>query len=294
MWPVTVGGRQFVKVGYCLYYSILLVCTSFARSLNPTVCNKGKSRKWTILLALQERKSSDTTRRVDEEIESSDEETVIQTNQRDVIAQSEEYSEITMSHGIKKSMNIEEIYDAVMVPPATSVGLISTEKEDTGRSSGYEEGSNGSLNQSTTKPPENASVCSCNQKKAINSTQKQSVDENATTKPSQKGMRVVAKCHEYATVAMNQKPRRVKVLEEIYDVIVNQLATRKASSPTPLHVEPYAMFTLPALSVTPGNQCAVGKDSPVASDDGYKHSKVASNSTLTLLNIVCRHHSFSS
>ena len=82
---------------------------------------------------------------VDEEIESSDEETVIQTNQRDVAEQSREYNEITMSHGIKKSMNIvEEIYDVTMVPPATSDDLISTEEEDTGSSSGYEEGSNGS------------------------------------------------------------------------------------------------------------------------------------------------------
>ena len=217
---------------------------------------------------------------VDEEIESSDEETVIQTHQRDVVAQSGEYSEITMSHGIKKSINIEEIYDVVMVPPATSDGLISTEKEDTGSSSGYEEGNNGSLSQSTTPQsqslpmPEGDKVGSCNPKKG--STEKQSVDENATTKPSQKGMQVAAKCHEYATVAINQKPRKVKVVEEIYDVIVNQSATRKASSSTPPHVEPYAVCTLPALSVTPGNQCAVGKDSPVASDEDYKHSKVAS------------------
>ena len=219
---------------------------------------------------------------VDEEIESSDKETVIQTNQRDVVAQSGEYSEITMSHGIKKSMNIEEIYDVVMVPPATSEGLISTEKEDTESSSGYEEGSNGSQSQSTIPQsqslpmPEHTEVGSCIQKKGIGSTEKQSVDENGTTKPPQKCMQVVTKCNENAMVAMNQKPRKVKVVAEIYDVIVNQLATRKASLSTPPHVEPYAVCTLPALSVTPGNQCAVGKDSPVASDEGYKHSKVAS------------------
>ena len=219
---------------------------------------------------------------VDEKIESSDEETVIQTNQRDVAAQSGEYSEITMSHGIKKSMNIEEIYDVVMAPPATSDGLISTDKEDTGSSSGYEEGSNGSLSQSATPQsqslpmPENDKVSSCNPKKAIHSTEKQSVDEKATTKPPQKGMQVVAKCNENATVAMNQKPRKVKVVEEIYDVIVNQLATRKASSPTPPHVEPYVVCTLPALSKVPQYQCAVGKDSPATTDEGYIHSKVAS------------------
>ena len=217
---------------------------------------------------------------VDEEIESSDEETVIQTNQRDVVAQSGEFSESTMSHGIKKSMNIEEIYDAVIVPPATCDDLISTEKEDTENSSGYEEGSNGSLSQSTIPQsqslpmPEYVEVSSYNPKK--DSTEKKSVDEKATTKPPQKGMQVAAKCNENAMVAMNQKPRKVKVVEEIYDVIVNQSATRKASSSTPPHVEIYAMCTLSALSVTPGNQCAVGKDSPVASDDGYKHSKVAS------------------
>ena len=219
---------------------------------------------------------------VDEKIESSDEETVIQTHQRDVVAQSGEYSEITMSHGIKKSMNIEEIYDVVMVPPATSDGLISTEKDDTGSSSGYEEGSNGSLSQSTIPQSQSlpmtqdVKVGSCNPKKAIDSTEKQDVDEKATTKPPQKGVQVAAKCNENATVAMNQKPRKVKVVEEIYDVIVNQLADKKASSSTPPHVEPYAVCTLPALSVTSGNQCAVGKDSLAAADEGYKHSKVAS------------------
>ena len=211
---------------------------------------------------------------VDEEIESSDEETVIQTNKRDEAAQSGEYSEITMSHGIKKSMNIEEIYDVVMVPPTTSDGLISTEKEDTGSSSGYEEGSNGSLSQSTTPHsqglpmPKDAKVGSCNQKKAIDSTEKQVVDEKATTKISQKGMQVVAKCNEYAMVAMNQKPRRVKVVEEIYDVIVNQLAAKKTSSSTPPHVEPYAVCTLPALSKVSQNQSAFRKDSAAATDEG--------------------------
>ena len=215
---------------------------------------------------------------VDEEIESSDEEKVIQTNQRDVAAQSGEYSEITMSHGIKKSMNIEEIYDVVMVPPATSDDLISTEKEDTESSSGYEEGSNGSLSQSTTPQsqpmPEDVKVSSYNPKKDL--TEDQNVDEKATTKPPQKGVQVIAKCNENATVAMNQKPRRVKVVEEIYDAIVNQLAAKKTSSPTPPHIELYAVCTLPALCVNPGNQCAVGKDLLAAADEGYKHSKVAS------------------
>ena len=122
---------------------------------------------------------------------------------------------------------------------------------------------------------QDAKVGSCDQKKAIDSTEKQNVDEKAATKPPQKGVQVVAKCDEYAMVAMNQKQRKVKVVEEIYDVIVNQSATRKASSSTPPHVEPYAMCTLPALSVTPRNQCSVAKDSPATTDDGYKHSKVA-------------------
>ena len=223
--------------------------------------------------------ADEETESVDEEIESAYEGTVIQTHQRDVVAQSGEYSQITMSHGIKKPMNTEEIYDVVMVPPATSDGLIPTEKEDTGNSSGYEEGSNGSLSKSTIPQtqclpmPEDVKVSSCNQKKAIHSTEKQSVDEKTTTKSPQKGMQVVAKCDENAMVAMNQK---AKAVEEIYDVIVNQLAAKKTSSPTPPHVEPYAMCTLPALSVTPGNQCAVGKDLLAAADEGYKHSKAAS------------------
>ena len=184
----------------------------------------------------------------DEETESADEGTVIQTNQRDVAAPSGEYSEITMSHGIKKPMKIEEIYDAVMVPPATSDGLISTEKEDTGSLSGYEEGSNGSLSQSTTPQSqslpmaENDRVGSCNPKKTIDSTEKQSVDEKATTKPPQKGIQVVPKGAEYA------KLRKVNVVEEIYDVIVQQLTAKKTSSSTPSHVEPYVVCTLPALS----------------------------------------------
>ena len=216
--------------------------------------------------------ADEETESVDEEIESVDEGAVIQTHQRDVAAQSGEYSEITMSHGIKKSMNIEEIYDAVMVPPATSDGLISTEKENTGNSSGYEEGSNGSQSQSTTPQsqslpmPEHDKVSSCNQKKTIDSTEKQSVDEKATTNTPQKGMQVVPKGAEYA------KPRKVKVVAEIYDVVVNQLATTKASSSTPPHVEPYAVCTLPTLSKAPQNPCAAGKDSPAATDEDYKHS----------------------
>ena len=134
-----------------------------------------------------------------------------------------------------------------MAPRAISDGLISTEKEDTGSSSGYEEGSNGSLSQSTTPQsqslpmPENDKVGSCNPKKAIDSIEKQSVDKKATTKTPQKGMQVVAKCDEYAMTAMNLKQSNVKVVEGIYDVVVNQLATRKASSSTPPHVEPYAV-----------------------------------------------------
>ena len=206
----------------------------------------------------------------DEETESADEETVIQTHQKDVIAQSGEYSEITMSHGIKKPLNIEEIYDVMMVPPATSDDFISTEKGDTGSSSGYEEGSNGSLSQSTTPQsqslpmPEDVEVSSYNPKK--DSTEKQSVDEKATTNTRQKGMQVVPKGAEYA------KPRKVNVVEGIYDVVVNQSATRKASSSTPPHVEPYAVCTLPILSKVPQNPCAVGKDSPAATDEEYKHS----------------------
>ena len=215
--------------------------------------------------------ADEETESVDEEIESADEGAVIQTNQRDVAAQSGEYSQITMSHGIKKSMNINEINDAVIVSPATSNSLISTEK-DTGSSSGYEEGSNGSLSQSiipqsqSLPMPEDDKFSSCNQKKTIDSTEKQSVDEKATTNTRQKGMQVVPKGAEYA------KPRKVNVVEGIYDVVVNQSATRKASSSTPPHVEPYAVCTLPILSKVPQNPCAVGKDSPAAIDEEYKHS----------------------
>ena len=56
---------------------------------------------------------------------------------------------ITMSHGIKEPLNFEEIIKYV-APSATSDCLISTEKEDTESSSGYEEGSNRIPSQSTT------------------------------------------------------------------------------------------------------------------------------------------------
>ena len=82
-----------------------------------------------------------------------DEQKVIQTHMQDAVPQSGEYSMITMSHGIKKSMNNDE-----MVPPSTSYSLTSTNKEDKGSSPGFEEGSNDcSLSQQAThqssKPP---------------------------------------------------------------------------------------------------------------------------------------------
>ena len=206
-----------------------------------------------------------------------DEERVIQTHKQDAVPQSGEYSMITMSHGIKKTMNNDE-----MVPPSTSYSLTSPNEEDTGSSSGFEEGSNdGSLSQQAThqssKPPvaedflkdTNFEGGSSNQlKKAVPLTKKPAI---VTKTPQEE------KCPEYATVAMNhktKKPRNVKAVEGIYDVVVNQLATRKASSSTPSHVEPYAVCTLPTLSKVPRNQCAVGKDSPAATDDKYKHNKV--------------------
>ena len=81
-----------------------------------------------------------------------DEQKVIQTHKQDAVPQSGEYSMITMSHGIKKSMNNDD-----MVLPSTSYSLTSP-KEDTGSSSGFEEGSNDdSLNRQatdlSTKPP---------------------------------------------------------------------------------------------------------------------------------------------
>ena len=199
-----------------------------------------------------------------------DEQKVIQTHKQDAVPQSGEYSMITTSHGIKKSMNNDD-----MVPPSTSYSLTSPNKEDTGSLSGFEEGSNdGSLSQQTThqssKPPvaedflkdTNVEGDSSNkQKQALPPTKKPA----AVTKTPQEG-----KIPEYATVAMNRKtkkPRNVKAVEGIYDVVVNQLATRKASSSTPSHVEPYAVCTLPALSKVPQNQCA---ESSSATAEEYK------------------------
>ena len=206
-----------------------------------------------------------------------DEERVIQTHEQDAVPQSGEYSVITMSHGIKKSMNNDE-----MVPSSTSYSLTSPNEKDTGSSPGFEEGSNnGSLGQQAThqssKPPvaeeflKDMNVEGGNSKKlkqAVPPTKKPA----AVTETPQEG-----KLPEYATVAMNRKTkksRNVKAVEGIYDVVVNQLAARKGSSSTPLHVEPYAVGTLPALSKVLRNQCAVGKDSPAATDEKYKHNQV--------------------
>ena len=205
-----------------------------------------------------------------------DEQSVIQTHKQDAVPQSGEYSMITMSHGIKKSMNNDD-----MVPPSTSYSLTSPNEEDTGSSSGFEEGSNDcSQSQKAThqssKPPveedfsKDMHVEGGSSQKAIPPTKKPA----AVTKTPQEG-----KFPEYATVAMNRKtkkPRNVKAVEQIYNVVVNQLAARKASSSTPPHVEPYAVCTLPAPSKVPRYQCAVGKDSPAATDEDYKQIKVAS------------------
>ena len=206
-----------------------------------------------------------------------DEERVIQTHKRDAVPQSGEYSMITVSHGIKKSMNNNE-----MVPPSTSYSLTSPNEEDTGSSPGFEEGSNdGSLSQQAThqssKPPVaedfskemNVEGGSSNKRKqAVPPTKK---CESVTKTPQEE------KFPEYTTVAMNyktKKPRNVKAVEGIYNVVVNQLAARKASSSTPPHVEPYAVCTLPTVSKVPQYQCAIGKDSPAATDEKYKHNKV--------------------
>ena len=206
-----------------------------------------------------------------------DEERVIETHKQDAVPQSGEYSVITTSHGIKKSMNNDD-----MVPPSTSYSLTSPNEEDTVSSPGFEEGSNdGSLSQEAThlssKPPVaehfskdmNVEGGSSNKRKqAVPPTKKPAA---VTETPQEE------KFPEYATVAMNRKtkkPRNVKAVEGMYDVVVNQLATRKASSSTPSHVEPYAVCTLPALSKVPRNQCAVGKDSLAATDEEYKQNKV--------------------
>ena len=207
-----------------------------------------------------------------------DEQKVIQTHKQDAVPQSGKYSMITMSHGIKKSMNNDD-----MVPPSTSYSLTFPNEEDTGSSSEFEEGSNdGSLNQQNThqssKPPVAEDFSKDTQVEGGSSNKlKQAVP------PTKKSAAVTEtpqeeKFLEYATAAMNRKTkklRNVKAVEGTYDVVVNQLATRKVSSSTPPHVEPYAVCTLPALSKVPQNQCAVGKSSP-ETDEKYKHSKVAS------------------
>ena len=211
--------------------------------------------------------------------EEKDEERVFQTHKQDAISQSVDYSVITLSHGTKKSVNIEE-----MAPPTTSYSLTSTNEEDTGSSSGIEEGSNDcSLSQQATynilKPPvaedfsKEMHVESDSSNKQIKSVPptKNCAAVTVTKTPQEE------KFPEYATVASNRKTKKcrsVKVVEEIYDVVVNQLATRKASSSIPPRVEPYAVCILPALCKAPQTQCAVSKDSPPATDEEYKNNQI--------------------
>ena len=203
--------------------------------------------------------------------EEKDEDRVIQTHNQDAAAKSGEYSMNT----IKKSVDIDEI-----VPPSNAYSLTLADEEDTVSSPGFEEGSNdGSLSYQAThqssKPPVAEDFSKEVHVEGGSSNKRKMVvppTKSVTKTPQEE------KFPEYATVAMNhktKKPKNAKVLEGIYDVVVNQLAARKASSSTPSHVEPYAVCTLPALSKVPQYQCAVGKSSP-ETDEEYKHSKVAS------------------
>ena len=202
---------------------------------------------------------------------------VFQTHKQDTVPQSGEYSMITMSHGTKKSVDIVE-----MAPPTTSYSLTSPNEEDTGSSSGFEEGStDGSLSQQATydssKPPVAKDLS-----KEMHVEGDSSNKRIKSVSPTKNCAAVAKTPHEekfpeYATVAMNHKTKKlrsVKVVEEIYDVVVNQSVTRKASSSIPPHVEPYAVCTLPALCKAPQNQCAVGKDSPPATDEEYKNNQI--------------------
>ena len=209
--------------------------------------------------------------------EEEDEERVFQTHKQDAVPQSREYNMTTLSHGTKKSVDMEE-----MASPTTSYSPTSTNEEDTGSSSGFEEGSNdGSLSQQATyiisKPPVAEDFS-----KEMN-VEGDSSNKRKTSVPPTKSCAAVTKIlqeekfPEYATVAMNhrtKKSRSVKVVEEIYDVVVNQLPTRRASSSIPLCVEPYAVCTLPALCKAPQNQCAVDKDSSPTTDEEYKNNQI--------------------
>ena len=210
--------------------------------------------------------------------EEKDRERVFQTHKKDATPQSGEYSMITMSHGAKKSVDTEE-----MASRTTSCNLTSTNEEDTGSSSGFEEGSNdGSLNQQATYNILIKAPVAEDFSKEMN-VEGDSRNKQINIVPPTKNCAAVTKTPqeenfpEYASVAMNhksKKSRSVKVVEDIYDVVVNQLATRKASSSIPPHVEPYAVCTLPALCKAPQNQCAVGKDSPPATDEEYKNNQI--------------------
>ena len=179
---------------------------------------------------------------------------------------------------------------AVCSLPTISKGPVSSNNEGS-KSSEYEQQSD-ECNEDNKPPPAPADFDSIEDiyvevgtysPKADTSDSEGIEDEETMTRNSQKNV----ECGEYDEIAMNRrikKPRNIGNVEEIYDVVVNQLATGKNSSSkiqclptlaslavhahavttvpksTVQHVHAYAVCTVPALSKIGKNAGADDKD----------------------------------
>ena len=106
-------------------------------------------------------------------------------------------------------------------------------------------------------------------------------DDTMTQPPQQQSAAVAAavpESREYDDIVSSdrriKKPRNIEDVEEIYDVVVNQLATRKDSTSTPTpRVKAYAVYTVPApyeVPISTNEAYAPSENVPVLTNAAYK------------------------
>jgi hypothetical protein len=111
-----------------------------------------------------------------------------------------------------------------------------------------------------------------------------SENDDTMTQPPQQSAAVdatVPESGEYDDIVLSdrriKKPRNVEEVEEIYDVVVNQLATRKDSTSTLIsRVKAYAVVTVPApyeLPVPTNEAYALSENVPVSTNEAYALSE---------------------
>ena len=268
---------------------------------------------------------------------SENEDTMTQTCEESAVAQGGEYDDTVLKKKLRTVEDVDEIYDVIenqeatrndsqipcveayavhtipVVPcvdayavcslPTISKGPVSA-KNESSKSSEYEERTD-ECNEDNKPPPAPVDFDSIEDiyvevgtysPEADTSDSEGIEDEETMTQNSQNN----DECGEYDVIAMNRrikKPRNIENVEEIYDVVVNQLATGKDSSskiqhlptvpsstvharpviivpkstvqtnavttvptPTVQHVHAYAVCTVPALSKIAKNAGADDKD----------------------------------